>query len=301
MFSISPLVADALKNRRPVVGLESTVIAHGLPAPHNLETARACEMAVRESGAVPATIGIVAGRVVIGLSEEQVAEIAARNDVAKVNPANLAQIIVEERWGATTVASSLHCARLAGIRVFATGGIGGVHRGASESFDISADLNALARIPVIAVCSGAKAILDLPKTLEVLETLGVPIVGYQTDALPAFYSHSSGLNLDLRADHPEQVVELAKAHWQMGFSTSVLVVVPVPFEDDVPKDEIEDVIEEALGAAAELGISGKAVTPFLLSRVAERTKGRAMQANIALLCQNARIAGKIATILAKQE
>jgi pseudouridine-5'-phosphate glycosidase len=301
MFSISPSVADALNNRRPVVGLESTVIAHGLPAPHNLETARACEIAVRESGAVPATIGIVAGRVAIGLSEEEVAEIAARKDVAKVNPANLAHIIVEERWGATTVASSLHFAQLAGLKVFATGGIGGVHRGAGESFDISADLNMLARTPVITVCAGAKAILDLPKTLEVLETLGVPIVGYQTDELPAFYSRSSGLKLELRADHPEQVVEVAKAHWQMGFSTSVLVVVPVPFEDEVPKVEIEDVIDEALGAAASRGISGKAVTPFLLSRIAERTKGRALLANIALLRHNASIAGKIATTLAKQE
>jgi pseudouridine-5'-phosphate glycosidase len=301
MFSISPSVAFALNSRHPVVALESTVIAHGLPAPHNLETARACEMAVRESDAIPATIGIIAGRVVIGLSEEEVAEIAARTDVAKVNPANLAQIVVKERWGATTVASSLHFARLAGIRVFATGGIGGVHRGAGESFDISADLNALACSPVITVCAGAKAILDLPKTLEVLETLGVPIVGYQTDKLPAFYSRSSGLNLDLRADGPEQVVELAKAHWQMGFSTSVLVVVPVPADDEVPQGEIEEVIDEALRVMTSRGISGKAVTPFLLARIAEQTKGRALQANIALLRHNARIAGKIAKILAKQE
>src|SRR5262245_25004504 len=199
MLSISPSVALVLNSRGAVVALESTVIAHGLPAPHNLETARACEEAVRSSGALPATIGIVAGRPVIGLSDEQIAEIAVKPDVEKVNPSNLAHVVVRGKWGATTVASSLHLARMAGIEVFATGGIGGVHRGASESFDISSDLTALARYPMIVVCAGAKAILDLAKTLETLETLGVPVVGYRTDELPAFYSASSGLKLDLRA------------------------------------------------------------------------------------------------------
>lgn len=284
-----------------IVALESTVIAHGLPAPHNLETARACETAVRESGAAPATIGIIAGETVIGLTEEQTQAIASRNDVAKVNLANLGAIIAQRRWGATTVASSLHIAAHAGLKVFATGGIGGVHRGASDSFDISADLNALARYPVVTVCAGAKAILDLPKTLEVLETLGVPVVGYQTDELPAFYSRSSGLKLDLRADSPEDVAAIATRHWQLGFSTAILVVAPVPVADEVPAEEIKDEIEAALVAAIEANITGKAVTPFLLSRIAAKTEGRALRANIALLKNNARIAGQIAAAFARMK
>ncbi|MDQ3009205.1 MAG: pseudouridine-5'-phosphate glycosidase [Acidobacteriota bacterium] len=293
-------MARTLQQQRAIVALESTVIAHGLPAPHNLETAHACEQAVRAAGAEPATIGIIAGQPIIGLSEEQIATIAAREDVAKVNLSNLGAGIAQGRWGATTVASTLHFARMAGIKVFATGGIGGVHRGASNSFDISADLNALARYPVITICAGAKAILDLPKTMEVLETMGVPVIGYQTDELPAFYSRSSGLKLDLRADAPEQVAAIAAKHWQLGFSTSVLVVAPVPAEDEVPADEIRNEIDEALNAAAVAGISGKAVTPFLLSRIARRTEGRALRANIALLKNNARIAGQIACALSNQ-
>jgi pseudouridine-5'-phosphate glycosidase len=300
MFSLSPAVAEALQQRRPTVALESTVVAHGLPLPHNLETARACEASVREVGAEPATIGILAGQAVIGLDEDQIAAIASRNDVVKVNLSNLSATLAQGRWGATTVAATLHFARMAGIKVFATGGIGGVHRGAEMSFDISADLNALARYPVVTVCAGAKAILDLPKTMEVLETLGVPVVGYQTDELPAFYSRSSGLALDLRVDAPEQVAAIAARHWQLGFSTAVLVVAPVPAEDEVPAEEIRQGIDEALNAAAAAGVSGKAVTPFLLSRIAARTEGRALRANIALLKNNARIAGQIACALSNQ-
>jgi pseudouridine-5'-phosphate glycosidase len=301
MFSLSPAVAQALQQNRAVVALESTVIAHGLPAPHNLETARDCESAVRQSGAEPATIGILAGFPAIGLTPEQVQSIASRDDVVKVNLSNLGACLAQKRWGATTVASSLHFSNMAGIKVFATGGIGGVHRGASESFDISADLNALARYPVITVCAGAKAILDLPKTMEVLETMGVPVVGYQTDELPAFYSRSSGLKLDLRADSADEVAAIAARHWQLGFSTSVLVVAPVPAEDEVPADELKNEIDEALAAAIEQDITGKAVTPFLLSRIAARTAGRALHANIALLKNNARIAGQIARALVNQE
>jgi pseudouridine-5'-phosphate glycosidase len=300
MFSLSPAVAEALQQRRATVALESTVVAHGLPLPHNLETARACEAAVRDAGAEPATIGIIAGQAVIGLGEDQIATIASRNDVAKVNLSNLGATLAQGRWGATTVAATLHFARMAGIKVFATGGIGGVHRGAIDSFDISADLNALARYPVVTVCAGAKAILDLPKTMEALETMGVPMVGYQTDELPAFYSRSSGLKLDLRADAPEQVAAIAARHWQLGFSTAVLVVAPVPAEDEVPAEEIRQGIDEALNAAAAAGVSGKAVTPFLLSRIAARTEGRALRANIALLKNNARIAGQIACALSDQ-
>ncbi|MCI0336472.1 MAG: pseudouridine-5'-phosphate glycosidase [Acidobacteria bacterium] len=301
MFSLSPSVAAALNRRKTVVALESTAIAHGLPSPQNLETAQACETAVRESGALPATIGIIGGRAVIGLNRQQIEEIAIREDVEKVNLANLARVIADGKWGATTVASSLHLARMAGIEVFATGGIGGVHRGASDSFDISSDLIALARYPLITVCAGAKAILDLSKTLEVLETIGVPVVGYQTDELPAFYSRSSDLKLDLHADGPEQVVAIARAHWRLGFSTALLVVAPVPVEDEVPADEMKDAIDESLSLAAGLGISGKEVTPFLLSQIAERTEGRALRANIALLRNNARIAGGIASALTEQE
>ena len=297
MILLAPSVAAALDDNRAVVALESTVIAHGLPAPHNLETARACEAAVSQSGALPATIGIVGGRPVIGLESEEVAAIAARTDVAKVNPANLAHVVARGGWGATTVASSLHLAERAGIKVFATGGIGGVHRGASDSFDISADLNALARYPVVTVCAGAKAILDLSKTLEVLETMGVPVIGFGTDELPAFYSRSSGLKLDLRADRPEQVAAIARTHWEMGSATAVLVAVPVPMADEVPASEIEELIDEALTAAAKQEISGKAVTPFLLSRIAARSEGKALRANIALLRNNAEIAGQIAVAL----
>jgi pseudouridine-5'-phosphate glycosidase len=300
MLSISHAVEAALDKDQAVVALESTVIAHGLPYPHNLTTAQGCEDEVRRSGALPATIGIIDGRAVIGLDQEQLRSIADRSDVAKVNLANLAYVIARKGWGATTVASSLHLAHAAGIKIFSTGGIGGVHRGAGDTFDISADLAALSRYPVITVCAGAKAILDLPKTMEVLETVGVPVVGYQTDELPAFYSRSSGLKLDLCAETPEQVAAIASAHWQMGFAGGVLIVVPVPVEDEVPADEIKDVIDEALGAVAKQGIGGKAVTPFLLSRIAERSGGRTLRANVALLRNNARIAGKIARALTKE-
>jgi pseudouridine-5'-phosphate glycosidase len=307
MISITPVIEEAVRARQGVVALESTVIAHGLPFPHNIETARDCEAEVRRSGAAPATIGIVAGRAVIGLTDQQIQSIAHPSSVAsvagvvKANPANLAQVIASGEWGATTVAATLHLANLAGIKVFATGGIGGVHRGASDSFDISADLMALARYPVITVCAGAKAILDLPKTLEVLETLGAPVIGYQTDELPAFYSRSSGIKLDARAENALQIAKIATAHWRMGFSTGALVVVPVPAEDEVPANEIQDVIDEALAAAAREGVSGRSVTPFLLSRIAAKTGGRALRANVALLKNNARIAGAIAVALAAEE
>jgi pseudouridylate synthase len=304
MIRTAPAVTEALRAHQPIVALESTVIAHGLPAPHNLATAQACEAAVRAAGAIPATIGIIAGQSVIGLDAQQMEAIAARTDVAKVNLANLAAVIAEERWGATTVAASLHLAHAAGLQVFATGGIGGVHRGAQDSFDISVDLMALARYPIITVCAGAKAILDLAKTREVLETLGVPVIGYQTDELPAFYSRTSGqrgLTTDARAETPAQIARIAATHWQMGFKGGVLVVAPVPIVDEIPAEEIKDAIDEALSAAAEQGTSGKAVTPFLLARIAARTAGRALQTNIALLRNNAQLAGAIARALNDQE
>jgi pseudouridine-5'-phosphate glycosidase len=301
MFSLSPAVNAALNDHRPVVALESAFIAHGMPPPDNLDTARACEQAIRDSGALPATIGIIAGRVVIGLNDEQMGGIATGSEVFKVNPANLSQIVARRGWGATTVAASLHFAHRAGIRVFTTGGIGGVHRGGSESYDVSADLQALAKYPVITVCSGAKAILDLPKTLELLETMSVPVVGYQTGEFPGFYSRSSGLKLDLVAESVYEIATLANAHWQLGFSSAVLVAIPVPLEYHVPYEEIETPIVEALSEAAGRGIKGKALTPFLLSRIVERTGGLALRTNRALLRNNAEIAGKIAVALSAME
>lgn len=283
---------------KPPVALESTVIAHGLPAPHNLETAQACEAAVRKHGGAPLTIGIIDGEPVIGLNDAQLTQFAAKErDIIKVNPSNLGSVIARRQWGATTVAATLHLARNAGLRVFATGGIGGVHRGAGDSFDISADLKALATCPMITVCAGAKAILDLPKTLEVLETLGVPVIGWRANELPAFYSRTSGLALELCAETASDVVEIAKAHWQSGFISGILVVAPVPEVDEVPAGEMHEFIEEALTEAAKQNITGKAVTPFLLSRIAERTRGRALQANISLLKNNAGIAAEIACAL----
>lgn len=292
MLSLTSELAGALRERGPVVALESTVIAHGLPAPENLATALACEAAVREAGARPATMAIIDGRPSIGLDEAQLRQLAERKDVAKVNPANMAEVISRGGWGATTVAASLHLAERAGIRVFATGGVGGVHRGAERSFDISADLLALSRYKVVTVCAGAKAILDLPRTREVLETLGVPVIGYRTDELPAFYSRTSGLPVDRRVEAAAEVVEIARAHWELGLATGILVVVPVPVEDEIPAEELAAVIDEALAAGADL--SGKAVTPFLLQRVARQTAGRSLRANMALLRNNARVAGEIA-------
>lgn len=298
-FLISSTILQALSRGTGVVALESTVIAHGLPAPHNLALARSCEAIIRAQNCEPATIGIIAGQPVIGINEAQLEELATGRDVAKVNLANLAHIIAQKKYGATTVAASLCLAHRAGIRVFATGGIGGVHRGAEASFDISADLTALGRFPVLTVCAGAKAILDLPKTMEVLETLGVPVIGYQTDELPAFYSRSSGIKLELCADTPAEVATLAKTHWELGNTSSVLVVAPVPEAEELPASEIAEVIEEALAAASQQNISGKAVTPFLLSRITEKTAGRSLQANLALLKNNARIAAEIASEIAQ--
>ncbi len=298
-FSISSSVSQAITNKTGIVALESTVIAHGLPAPHNLELAMDCEAIVRQQKVQPATIGIIEGQAVLGLNESQLQAMATRKDIAKVNLSNLAQTLIEQKWGATTVAASLCLAHRVGLKVFVTGGIGGVHRGAGESFDISADLTALARFPMITVCAGAKAILDLPKTMEVLETLGVPVIGYQTDELPAFYSRHSGIAVDLRADTPDQVAALANTHWELDNTSSILVVAPVPESEEIPFAEIADVIEEALAAASGQNISGKAVTPFLLKFIATQTQGRSLQTNLALLKNNARIAAEIANALTR--
>lgn len=298
----TPDVRRALEAGAPLVALESTVIAHGLPRPLNFETARACEDAVRESGSTPATIGIVGGALVAGLDEEEMRAFAEGrapdgSAIAKVGLNNLAAVVARRGWGATTVASTLRIARLAGLRVFATGGIGGVHRGASDSFDISADLTALARTPLVCVSAGAKAILDLPKTVECLETSGVPVIGYQTDEFPAFYSRASGITVDARADTPEEAAAIAAHHWRTGGEGAVLVCVPIPFEFELDVDEIERAVDEAMALAAKVGVRGKAITPFLLSQMEKLTAGDTLEANRALLVNNALVAGRISASL----
>ncbi len=287
-------VAAALVTGAPVVALESTVIAHGLPRPHNLDTALEMEAAVREAGALPATIGIVDGKIVVGLSAEQIGRIADSADVAKVSSADFAAVLASGRLGATTVAGTAYAAARAGIRVMATGGIGGAHRGSENTFDISADLTEIARTPVAVVCAGAKAILDLPRTVEVLETLGIPLVGYGTGEFPAFYSRESGLNLQHRVDSAEAAGKLMGVHWALGANGGILFVNPPPAEVAMGREEVEGLVNAALVAAEAAGIRGKGVTPFLLGQLAEKSGGRTLKANIALLKANARLAGEIA-------
>jgi len=287
-------VAAALQAGQPVVALESTVIAHGLPRPQNLETARAMEAAVREEGAIPATIAILAGRLVAGLSSEQLAAFAATDGIAKVSRADLAAVLATRQTGATTVAATMLIAARAGIRVFATGGIGGVHRGAELSFDISADLPEIARTPVAVVCAGAKAILDLPRTLEVLETLGVPVAGYRTDKFPAFFVEDSGLQLQSRVDTPSEAARLMQLHWQLGLTSGIVFCNPPPSASALGKREVDAWIAQALQAAAVAGIRGKSVTPYLLDYLAKASGGKTLETNIALLVNNARVAAQIA-------
>jgi pseudouridylate synthase len=287
-------VAAALQAGQPVVALESTVIAHGLPRPQNLETAHAMEAAVREEGALPATIAILDGRLVAGLSSDQLAAFAATDGIAKVSRADLAAVLAARVTGATTVAATMLIAARAGIRVFATGGIGGVHRGAELSFDISADLPEIARTPVAVVCTGAKSILDLPRTLEVLETLGVPIAGYRTKKFPAFYVEDSGLPLQSRVDTPSEAARLMQLHWQLGLTSGIVFCNPPPSASALRKQEVDAWIAQALQAAAVAGIRGKAVTPYLLDYLANASGGKTLETNIALLVNNARVAAQIA-------
>ncbi len=299
LLAIREDIAAALAAGGPVVALESTVIAHGLPRPHNLETAREMEGAVREEGGVPATIAVLDSRLVVGLSPEQLAHLSESESVAKVSRADLAAVLASGRPGATTVAGTMIIAAQAGIRVLATGGIGGVHRGAERSLDISADLTELARTRVAVVCAGAKAILDLQRTLEYLETLGVPVVGYGTNEFPAFFSRESGLPLVHRVDTPDDVARLMAWQWELGRSgrgsTGGMVIAnPPPEETALPRAVVESHIAEALKSAEAAGIRGKAVTPFLLQELARRSGGRTLQANRALLVANARLAARIA-------
>lgn len=296
-LSIHPDVQRAQTDLRPVVALESTVIAHGLPYPHNREVAHALEAIVRDQGSQPATIGVVRGTPTIGLDEAAIERFAQGRNVLKLSRRDLATAIASGRDGATTVAATMALACAAGIAVFATGGIGGVHRGARESWDVSSDLIELSRTPVLVVCAGAKSILDLPATLEVLETLGVPVVGFGTDEFPAFYSRSSGLRLTTHANSVAEVAAMWRAHMLFGGGSGMLVTVPPPADTALPVDEIEAAIRQALAAAEQADIHGAHVTPFLLGTIKDQTGGRSLDANIALLKNNARVAAEIAAVI----
>lgn len=294
----SPEVAAARANGTPIVALESTIITHGMPWPQNVETARLVEQTVRDAGAVPATIAILAGVIHVGLSGNELDTLGQLQGVAKLSRADLAACLATGGHGATTVAATMICAHLAGIGVFATGGIGGVHRGAETSFDISADLLELAQTPVTVVAAGAKAILDLPKTLEYLETQGVPVIACGQDDFPAFWSRSSGLRAPLRMDDPAQIAAAHRMRARLGLPGGQLVANPIPADHEIPAAVITPVIETALAEAAAQGISAKSVTPFLLDRMFTLTEGRSLAANIALVLNNARLAAAIARALA---
>ncbi|TGN51260.1 pseudouridine-5'-phosphate glycosidase [Paracoccus liaowanqingii] len=298
-LTFAPEFADALAQGRPVVALESTIITHGMPWPQNLEMAETVEATIREGGATPATIAVMGGRIHVGLTPEALRALAQTPpaDAMKLSRADLAVCLANGRTGATTVAATMICAHLAGIRVFATGGIGGVHRGAEDSFDISADLQELAQTPVTVVAAGAKAILDLPKTWEVLETLGVPVIAFGQDNLPAFWSRDSGLRAPLRMDDPAQIAAAAAMRAALGLKGGQLVANPIPVEAEIAQDVILPVIEQALAEAQAQGIAAKAVTPFLLSRIFELTEGRSLDSNIQLVLNNARLAARIAAAM----
>jgi pseudouridine-5'-phosphate glycosidase len=299
MLQLAPEVRQALATGQAVVALESTLIAHGMPFPHNLQTGRALEQAVREHGAVPATIALIEGRLVVGLSDIQLEHLAARGHAAaKASCRDLAALLVRGATAGTTVAATMRIAALAGIGVFATGGIGGVHRGAETSFDISADLTELARTPVAVVCAGAKSILDIGKTLEVLETLGVPVLGYRTDEFPAFYARHSGHAVSHRFDSAQDLARVIAWHRRVGRAGGVLVANPVPESAALEAGGIEARIAEALAHAQAEGIAGKALTPYLLQRINELSGGESLRANIALAQNNAALAGEMAVALA---
>lgn len=299
-LDLAPEITEALVARRAVVALESTIIAHGMPYPENLEVAREIEGIIRDAGAVPATIAILKGRLKVGLSATELEHLAQSPGIAKASVRDLPVLLASGGDGATTVASTMRVAAMAGIRVFATGGIGGVHRGAEATGDVSADLTELARSPVAVVSAGAKAILDLPRTLEMLETLSVPVIGYGCDEFPAFYSRSSGLRLTARADTPEHLARILAARWRLD-AGGVLVANPIPAQDEIPGAQIEARIRDALSQAAGEAVAGKDVTPYLLARLRELTGGASQRANVALVLNNARIAAEAAAAFAALE
>ena len=296
-MTLSAEVEAAQQAGTPIVALESTIITHGMPYPQNVEVARQVEADIRAEGATPATIAVLNGTLHIGLSDEELETLAQSENVAKLSRADLPACISDGRTGATTVSATMIAADLAGIGVFATGGIGGVHQGADQSFDISADLLEFARTPVIVVAAGPKAILDIPKTLEVLETQGVPVIAYGQDVVPAFWSRSSGLSAPLRMDTPDQIAASQHLRQAMQLDGGSLVVNPIPETDEIPADDLAPVIAQAQAEADAQGITGKNVTPFLLQRIFELTKGKSLEANIALVRNNARLAARIAAAL----
>lgn len=294
-INLSPEVDEALKSGKPVLALESTVIAHGLPYPQNIETALKCEAAVRDGGAVPATIAVFGGEFCVGLNAEQIERLATEKNIRKISRRDLAVAVGKKLDCATTVATTAFIAHRAGIKIFSTGGIGGVHRGFEA--DVSADLPELAQTPITVVCSGAKIVLDLPRSREWLETNGITVLGWQCDEMPAFYSHSSGLEVDERVENGSEAAAIIRARDELSLKSSVLVTVPVPSEFEIGRDELELLLADALSRADKQKISGKAITPFLLSQMSERSGGRTLAANIALLENNARVAAEIASAI----
>lgn len=298
LVSMSPVVKAALQNGQPVVALESTIISHGMPYPKNVETALRVEATVRESGAVPATIAVIGGQLRAGLSESEIEYLGKKGTaVTKVSRRDLPVLVAHEGDGATTVAATMIIAALAGIRVFATGGIGGVHRGAERTMDISADLQELARTDVAVICAGAKSILDLRLTLEYLETMGVPVLGFQTDELPAFYTRTSGLPVDYRMETASEIAKALHTKWQLGLHGGAVIANPIPEAFAMPQEEMDRVIGQAIAEAEEQGIVGKALTPFLLSRIEQLTQGDSLEANIELVLNNARLAAAVSGAL----
>jgi pseudouridylate synthase len=297
---VSDEVAAALAKRRPVVALETTLVTHGLPQPDGVRVATALEEAVRSKGAVPATIGIVSGKIQVGMSHAELERLAATAHVAKLNLSNFAGSLAAGESGSTTVAATMFVAARAGISVFATGGIGGVHRGSNETGDVSADLVALSRYQVAVVCAGAKAILDLPKTVEMLETLGVPVLGYGTDEFPAFYRRKSGLRVDRRCDTLAALATAVQTHFGLGFGTGVVIGNPIPAADELPQDVYERALSSALTAVSAERIKGRDVTPFLLERMRVLTDGKSVAVNEALLLNNARVAAELAVEMGRK-
>ena len=296
-LQFSPEVQAARAAGKPVVALESTIISHGMPYPQNVQTAREVEQVIRDAGAVPATIALIDGRICVGLADDQLEQLGNARDALKVSRRDLAYVLAEKKLGATTVAATMICAALAGIEVFVTGGIGGVHRGAETSFDISADLQELARTNVAVVCAGVKSILDIGLTLEYLETHGVPVVSVGQPGFPAFFTRESGFDADFQLDTPEQQARFIRTKWQLGLTGGVVVSNPVPAASAMRNDEIDGIIAQALREADEQGVKGKAVTPFLLARIKDLTGGRSLATNIALVKHNALVGARLAVAL----
>jgi pseudouridine-5'-phosphate glycosidase len=296
-LQFSPEVQAARAAGKPVVALESTIISHGMPYPQNVQTAREVEQVIRDAGAVPATIALIDGRICVGLADEQLEQLGNATDALKVSRRDLAYVLAEKKLGATTVAATMICAALAGIEVFVTGGIGGVHRGAETSFDISADLQELARTNVAVVCAGVKSILDIGLTLEYLETHGVPVVSVGQPGFPAFFTRESGFNADFQLDTAEQQARFIRTKWQLGLTGGVVVSNPVPETAAMRNDEIDGIIAQALREADQQGVKGKAVTPFLLARIKDLTGGRSLATNIALVKHNALVGARLAVAL----